>query len=259
MIFNFYKYQGAGNDFIIFDCVNEPCPELSTAQIEKLCDRRFGIGADGLMYILPHATLDFTMQYFNSDGRESTMCGNGGRCIAHLAHKLDISKGVAKFDAIDGYHEATIEGDVVALGMIDVKTISQNEVGDYVLNTGSPHYIHFAESEKLNEVVSYGKSIRYNDTYAKEGINVNIVSLQDDVLYVATYERGVEDETLACGTGVTAAAIAYGYAQQIEGPVKIKAKGGDMKIHFRKNSDNGYTDVILEGPAVFVYKGTIEI
>jgi diaminopimelate epimerase len=259
MNYNFYKYQGAGNDFIIFDCINEPCPNLSEAKIEQLCDRRFGIGADGLMYILPHESLDFKMKYFNNDGKESTMCGNGGRCIAHLAYHLNLSKSTARFDAIDGYHEAIISDDIVALGMIDVHSISRNDYEDYILNTGSPHYVHFSEINQLEQIVPYGKSIRYNNIYAKDGINVNIVAEQGDTLHVATYERGVEDETLACGTGVTAVAIAYGNKNGVEGPIKIKTKGGDMKIHFQADPNGGYKNVVLEGPAVFVFKGSIEL
>jgi diaminopimelate epimerase len=257
--FNFYKYQGAGNDFIIFDCINEEDPRLTTSQIERLCDRRFGIGADGLMYILPHEEFDFKMQYFNSDGNESTMCGNGGRCIAHLANHLGISDALAKFEAIDGYHEATISGDSVALGMIDVNSVRVNEVGDYILNTGSPHYIHFTSEAALGEIVNFGRHIRYNETYKATGINVNMAAPVSDVLHVATYERGVEDETFACGTGVTAVALAYSLKQDASSPIKIKAKGGDMKIHFTKNEDNSFTNVILEGPAIMVYKGTIKI
>jgi diaminopimelate epimerase len=257
--FNFYKYQGAGNDFIIFDCINEEDPRLTTPQIELLCDRRFGIGADGLMYILPHDEHDFRMQYFNSDGNESTMCGNGGRCIAHLAHHLHISSPLVKFVAVDGYHEAAVSGDSVALGMIDVRSVDINEDGDYILNTGSPHYIHFTNKSALTDIVKYGQQIRYSDIYKDKGINVNMAAPIDDALHVATYERGVEDETLACGTGVTAVALAYSLKENAASPIKIKAKGGDMKIHFTKNEDGTFTQVVLEGPAVMVYQGSIKL
>ncbi len=256
--FKFYKYQGAGNDFVIFDCINNDYPALDKNQIEKLCDRRFGIGADGLMYILRSETASFKMQYFNADGGESTMCGNGGRCIAHLAHQLSICQSPCTFDAIDGLHHAEIENDIVKLGMIDVKEINKNEKGDFILNTGSPHYIHFTSEEDLENVVEYGKSIRYSQDFVKEGINVNMAFLKDKTLQVVTYERGVEDETLACGTGVTAAALALAYEKDIQSPVAIQAKGGNMKIHFDKSS-NQFTNIILEGPAMLVFNGSIKI
>jgi diaminopimelate epimerase len=256
--FKFYKYQGAGNDFVLFDCIHDPHPNLTQAQIEKICDRRFGIGADGLMYILPSGHSDFKMQYFNADGRESTMCGNGGRCIAHLAHHLKICKPETTFEAIDGLHHAQIEQDNVKLGMIDVHQIETNEKGDYILNTGSPHYIHFTSLAKLETVLPYGQSIRYNETYKEQGINVNMACFNDDILHVVTYERGVENETLACGTGVTAAALALSNKQQVSSPVIIKSKGGMMKIHFTKNGDH-FENVVLEGPAMYVFDGKINI
>jgi diaminopimelate epimerase len=199
------------------------------------------------------------MQYFNSDGEESTMCGNGGRCIAHLAHKLSLTSDVVSFEAIDGLHTAIIEGDMVKLGMNDVSKIKINEQNDYVLNTGSPHYVHFCNSNELNHIVSFGKQIRYNEEYKKEGINVNMVNTIDEQsIEVATYERGVEDETYSCGTGVTAAAIAYSKANNKSSPIYIKTKGGDLIVHF-DIEDNTYINVILEGPATYVFEGQVTI
>jgi diaminopimelate epimerase len=254
----FYKYQGTGNDFIIFDGINEVQPTLSKEQIAQMCHRRFGIGADGLMIIQPNDNADFYMKYYNSDGGESTMCGNGGRCIAHLAHHLGICKADTIFMAADGLHQATINGDTVSLQMIDVNKVTVLPSGDYELFTGSPHYVHFCEMMALENIVPFGKSIRYNEVYSQNGINVNMASWQDDILYVATYERGVEDETYSCGTGMTAAALALHYKSKIDGPIHISTKGGNTIIHFVKN-ENTYTNVILEGPAIKVFEGEITI
>jgi diaminopimelate epimerase len=256
--FNFYKYQGTGNDFIILDGIDQELPHFSTSQIEQLCDRKFGIGADGFMLILPCDDTDFKMKYYNADGEESTMCGNGGRCIAHLAHDLGHCENETNFMAVDGSHHATIDGDNVKLGMSDVEDITVNENLDYILNTGSPHYVHFTKLENMYEIVDYGKSIRFSDTYAKEGINVNLAYWNGNALDVATYERGVEDETLSCGTGVTAAALAFAFQGKTSSPLTINTKGGQLKVHFLKTF-NGFDNIILEGPATMVFKGEISI
>ncbi len=254
----FYKYQGTGNDFIIIDGIHQELPLFDMDDIEQLCDRKFGIGADGLMYILPSEEADFRMQYFNADGGESTMCGNGGRCIAHLAHELGICKNETTFMAVDGIHHATVNGDAVKLGMLDVEEITKNEEQDFVLNTGSPHYIHFTSLEHLYEIVDYGKSIRFNDDYKKEGINVNMAYWNGEALDVATYERGVEDETLSCGTGVTAAALAFAQKEFAQSPIAINTKGGKLKVHFERHG-NHYKNIVLEGPATMVFKGELTI
>jgi diaminopimelate epimerase len=230
--------------------------------IENLCDRRFGIGADGLILLQNHASADFYMQYFNSDGRESSMCGNGGRCIAQFAKDLSVVNDFATFYAIDGIHTASYKNNWVSLQM---KDLTQMEVRDnqvFVLNTGSPHYVQFFDYDvDTIDLVNEAKKIRYNNEFAKDGINVNFVSIHDNVLKVRTYERGVEDETFSCGTGVTAAAIAYSvYLKntQTEMEVNIQTKGGNLSVSYLfQNSE--YTKVFLKGPATFVFAGEIEI
>lgn len=256
---NFHKYQGTGNDFILIDQYNEAQFDLSTEQLAQLCDRRFGIGADGVMYIRKIAGYDFEMIYFNSDGRPSTMCGNGGRCIVRFAHDLGIITDQTTFMAVDGVHAASITAEVVALGMIDVNEINKNESA-YVLDTGSPHFIqHVASQDELVNIVPFGKSIRYNETYSKQGINVNTVfEISPSNISMATYERGVEDETYSCGTGVTAAAIVQGVLHPSVNKVNVKTKGGDLSVTFDRNQ-NLFVDIKLIGPAQPVFKGTIHI
>ena len=207
----FYKYQGAGNDFILIDQrEHHYLKQDQEAIIQKLCDRRFGIGADGLMLLEKADGYDFRMVYFNADGREGSMCGNGGRCIVAFAHFLGLVNQACTFIAVDGPHEAIVKSpNYIELKMQDVKHI---EVGEdhFVLDTGSPHYIQFVSDIDQVDVVNAGKAIRYNNRFAEKGINVNFVDVHtEQSLRIATYERGVEDETLACGTGVTAAAIAH--------------------------------------------------
>lgn len=258
MTYKFYKYQGTGNDFIIFDGINHAFPNLGSEEIAQLCDRRFGIGADGLMIIMPSDDYDFYMLYYNSDGNESTMCGNGGRCIAHLALMNDICEENTTFEAVDGLHTAEINDDIVKLQMRSGIKYTINADKDYIIDTGSPHYIHFDNLEKLQNIVEYGESIRYSDLYKKEGINVNVANVDNDIIHVATYERGVEDETLSCGTGVTAAAIAANEKYNLPSPISIKTKGGNLKVYFKRNG-NTYEDVYLEGPAKMVFEGEIEL
>lgn len=258
MEFRFYKYQGTGNDFVIFDGINHAYPSLNQVQIARLCDRRFGIGADGLMIILPDQDADFRMLYYNADGRESSMCGNGGRCIAHLAHANRICGANTHFIAIDGPHQAIINHDMVKLQMKSSIIPTKNELGDYIINTGSPHYVHFSDLSSLSNIVAYGRSIRYSETFAKDGINVNLVAQNTDGINVATYERGVEDETYSCGTGVTAAALAAHDLKGLSSPIQIHTKGGDLKVYFSKET-SGYEDVYLEGPATLVFEGIVDL
>jgi diaminopimelate epimerase len=230
--------------------------------IESLCDRRFGIGADGLILLQNYPTADFYMQYFNSDGHESSMCGNGGRCIAQFAKDLGVVNDFATFYAIDGIHTASYKNNWVSLQM---KDLTQMEVRDnqvFVLNTGSPHYVQFFDYDvDTIDLVTEAKKIRYNQEFAEDGINVNFVSIQNNVLKVRTYERGVEDETFSCGTGVTAAAIAHSVFSknsQSEIEVAIQTKGGNLSVSYLfQNSE--YTKVFLKGPATFVFAGEIEI
>lgn len=254
MEFNFIKYQGTGNDFVLIDNRAEFFPKKDVALIAKICHRRFGVGADGLILLESHMNLDFKMVYFNSDGNESSMCGNGGRCIVHFANSLEIVEGKCSFEAVDGMHHASSDKDFVSLQMNDVKNIQVGE--DHVfLDTGSPHHVEIVSELETFDVVSEGRKVR-NDIYKKEGSNVNFVKkIEDAVFSVRTYERGVEDETLSCGTGVTAVAIAMFETGQTESKkIVLKTLGGDLQVRFTKE-DNVYNNIYLEGPAVQVFKG----
>lgn len=261
MLLDFYKYEGAGNDFILVDDRKSSFPLLQHDLVKHLCDRRFGIGADGLMLLRSRPGYDFDMIYFNSDGREGSMCGNGGRCIAAFAQKLGIIENKARFMAVDGEHMAIISAEnYVRLKMTDVSEIESGS-GFYYLNTGSPHYVKFAKSVKDIDVFREGRSIRYNLRFKDVGTNVNFVEDFDDYIFVRTYERGVEDETLACGTGVVASAISaclYRHYDKISCSISVKVMGGQLKVSLNK-SGNLFTDIWLEGPATFVYNGSISL
>src|ERR1051326_7650751 len=250
MKFEFYKYHGTGNDFIIID--NRKLKvKLNTKQIAHLCNRRFGIGADGLMYLQNKKGYDFQMVYFNSDGRESTFCGNGSRCIVAFAKELGIiKKSETTFIATDGVHTAKIKGTSISMKMRDVKNIEVDE-NYYLLNTGSPHYVRFTEGVKNAEIISEAKKIRYNDRFKAEGVNVNFAEKNGKSVFVRTYERGVEDETLSCGTGVTASAIASAVkgVSTAKDHCKISTLGGELTVHFHRGNGNSFSDIWLEGPA----------
>ena len=254
-----YKYQGTGNDFVLIDN-REKTISLTIEQIKWLCDRRFGIGSDGLMLLELEPGIDFKMVYFNSDGNESSMCGNGGRCISAFAKRLDIISSEAKFLAIDGIHEAKINNDTVSLKMNDVREV---EVGEdfFYLNTGSPHYVKFVNDIENVNVFEEGKKIRYNNRFSAEGTNVNFIEKIDNELFVRTYERGVEDETLSCGTGVTAAALIAALKGQSndKNNCVIKTLGGNLNVKFDKVLENTFYNIWLEGPATFVFKTIIEM
>jgi diaminopimelate epimerase len=258
MLLHFYKYQGTGNDFVIIDN-RDGSIELSSQQVALLCDRHFGIGADGLMLLNKHDSYDFEMIYYNADGAQGTMCGNGGRCLTKFAFDKGIQPNKYTFIASDGEHEAVIDANGwVHLKMIDVHEVSkQNEAT--VLNTGSPHYIKQVSGISNYDVFSEGKNIRYNDRYNQKGINVNFVEWNGDELFVRTYERGVENETFSCGTGVTAAAMAMSNDTTGLQETKIRTLGGSLLIKFNKLDAQHYTDVWLCGPASFVYDGQITI
>ena len=262
MKLNFSKYEGAGNDFILVDNRNKEFSSINnTETIKNLCDRHFGIGADGLMILELKNDFDFEMRYFNADGREGSMCGNGGRCIVAFAKHLNLIQTETNFLAVDGPHYATISenGNWVSLQMIDVQEI--NSDGDaFVLNTGSPHYVIQVEGLASKDVYKDGKDIRYNETYSKNGINVNFVEDFGDHYFVRTYERGVENETFACGTGVTAVSMAMAKKKGLSGAIKnsIKVSGGNLSVRFNYDG-NLFNNVFLEGPATFVFEGTIEI
>ena len=256
----FYKYHGTGNDFIIIDNFNVAAPVLSAKQIKHACQQHFGIGADGLMYLSKKDGYDFEMQYYNADGNQSTMCGNGGRCLVKFAYQMGIHKSIYHFFAVDGAHEAEIESDgTVRLKMNDVNEVKYH-TGHAVINTGSPHFVKFATNVEDVDVVASGSDIRYSSSFATEGINVNFVeTVDDDAIFVRTYERGVEDETLSCGTGVTAAALISAHNENGFNTVNVKTKGGNLSVQFDKIDDKHFENIWLCGPAVFVFKGEFEI
>jgi diaminopimelate epimerase len=260
MQLTFYKYQGTGNDFIMVDNRLELFPKEDSQLIEKLCDRRFGIGADGLILLENHPNYDFRMVYFNSDGNESSMCGNGGRCLVAFAQQLGIIQDTAKFEAVDGFHYATITSDQwVSLQMKDVHSVAGHD-GYSFLNTGSPHHVQMVADLKNYPVKTEGAKIRYSHLYGASGSNVNFVEqINDHYFAVRTYERGVEDETLSCGTGVTAVAIAmYESGKTKSSIIDLKVEGGALQVQFKKQEGN-YMDVFLIGPATFVFEGTIDL
>jgi diaminopimelate epimerase len=257
----FYKYQGAGNDFILIDNRKNAVKHQNPKLIARLCDRRFGIGGDGIMFLQDKPGYDFEMVYYNADGQPSSMCGNGGRCIVAFAKYLGIIDSETDFLAVDGPHHAKISatGDWVSLQMIDVNEIN-NDGGAYVLNTGSPHYIELVNSLADKDVYHDGFAIRNNDIYKANGINVNFVEPLNGGYFVRTFERGVEDETYACGTGVTAAALAMAKHNHQTGKLNtpIKVLGGDLNIRFDYDGQK-FTDIFLEGPAVQVFEGDMEL
>jgi diaminopimelate epimerase len=260
MKIQFAKYQGTGNDFVILDNRGKKYDGLTRRQIEFLCDRRFGVGADGLMLLNIHPNYDFEMKYYNSDGRESSMCGNGGRCLTKFASDIGLVLSDYKFIAIDGEHEASINLDgTVALKMNDVHKI-RHDRGNYILNTGSPHFVTMTNDVMHLDVFKKGREIRYNDEFREEGINVNFVQQTEeaDKIIVRTYERGVEDETYSCGTGVTASALVCCHNDNGFNRVEVQTKGGDLSVEYDKIGDS-YKNVWLNGPAVKVFEGTLEI
>ncbi len=252
----FFKYQGTGNDFVMIDNRDLQFPK-NTEIIEKLCDRRFGIGGDGLIVLENHDIFDFKMVYYNSDGNESTMCGNGGRCIVAFAHFLDVFEDKTTFEAIDGKHEAEIHNGIIKLKMIDVDVIKNIE-NNFELNTGSPHYVTFVEMLKDYKVFENGNNIRNSSSYNAEGINVNFVEeVAENEIFVRTYERGVEDETFSCGTGVTAAALVY-LKDKNQSSVNVKVLGGNLKVYAEKDGKI-FRNIWLEGPAKQVFKGKFNL
>jgi diaminopimelate epimerase len=260
MKLNFFKYQGTGNDFIMVDNRSLLLSKNDTTFIRFLCDRRFGIGADGLILLEKPANAgeDFKMVYFNADGNESSMCGNGGRCLVAFAKFLGIISDRAAFTAIDGFHEAVIEDEKVSLKMTNVNQISESE-NAFFLNTGSPHHVIFSEDVTGKDVKKEGAAVRYSPQYLeKGGTNVNFVApIDKDTFKVRTYERGVEDETLSCGTGVTAVALAaYSSGRTSSTSVTLSTPGGELEVSFEPSGDE-FRNIWLKGPAKQVFKGEI--
>ena len=255
----FSKYQGAGNDFVMVDNRDKNY-FLSQAQIEQLCDRRFGIGADGLILLENSQGVDFQMIYYNADGHLGSMCGNGGRCVVAFARELRVITDNCNFVAYDGLHSAKcIEGDLVSLKMTNVSSVEKlNDA--WILDTGSPHLVIFKDNIKQINVKESGAAIRNSPSFVEEGINVNFVEYKGDELFLRTYERGVEDETLACGTGAVATAIAAFEAGVINSEtVKVNVLGGQLEVNFSKHKAGSYTDIYLTGGAKFVFQGEVDV
>jgi diaminopimelate epimerase len=260
MKMEFFKYQGTGNDFVMIDNRGGIVPSVDTSLVQRICDRKNGIGADGLILLQEHPTLDFEMIYWNADGSQS-FCGNGSRCAVAFAKRIGlIQKDNTTFQSTDGEHSANIlPNGWVSLHMHNVATVEEGSHYFY-LNTGSPHYIRFVDDVSTVSVVEEGKAIRFNDRFTAEGTNVNFVEITDDGLKVRTYERGVEDETLSCGTGVTAAAITASVKGLVPQNVcKIETLGGNLQVRLQATTDQRFEDIWLEGPATFVFKGEIEL
>ena len=260
MQLEFYKYQGAGNDFVMIDNRSGFFPKENTQLVAHLCDRRFGIGGDGLILLENDSDTDFKMVYYNSDGNQSSMCGNGGRCLVAFAKDLEVIEDKTTFIATDGLHHASFEDNgLVSLQMIDVPTIAIKNDHSF-LNTGSPHHVQMVEDLEHYNIKEEGAAIRYGELYGAAGSNINFVKKIDDTTFrLRTYERGVEDETLACGTGATAVAIAMNATGQTDATaINIDVEGGKLVVSFDKGQ-KGFTNVFLKGPAEFVFKGAIEI
>ena len=259
MKIEFFKYQGAGNDFVIIDNRKDFFPKDNVQLIKNICDRRFGVGADGLMLLEEVEDFDFKMVYFNADGNPGSMCGNGGRCLVSFAHSLGLFGRETSFQANGERYTARMANGQVSLQMLDVDELKASE-GHVFLDTGSPHHVQFEKNVKELDVFARGRKIRFGDPYREVGTNVNFVEQVDENKFrVRTYERGVENETLSCGTGVTAVALASHYLGKTRSEkVKIQTEGGDLQVDF--TVENGkFSNVILTGPATFVYKGYIEI
>lgn len=258
----FYKYHGTGNDFIMIHRPNDT-KILNKKQIAELCHRSFGIGADGLIELYVTENV-LHMRYYNSDGGEATMCGNGGRCFAAFAYDLGLCSEEVDFKAIDGFHKAKILevsplSKNVILQLKDVESIKTIDEINYTLDTGSPHFVKFSEDISTSDILSEGRKIRYSEKFSPEGINVNFVEEKPDGIFVRTYERGVENETLSCGTGVTASAIAYAYRNNYSlDKISVTTLGGELVVHFSRKGKH-FSNVHLQGGTRFVFSGEIEI
>ena len=260
MKIEFHKYQGTGNDFILLDNRKNQYDGLTEKQVAFICNRHFGIGGDGLMLLNVKEGFDFEMKYYNANGAPGSLCGNGSRCMIKFAASVGIRKNKYHFLTVDGEHEAEIDTDgLVKLKMNDVNKV-ETESNYFILNTGSPHYVKHTRDIMKTDVKAAGSTVRYSKEFEKEGINVNFVETMDhDKIYVRTYERGVEDETLSCGTGVTASALVSAHNDNGFNRVEVKTPGGNLSVEFDKKDDNHFENIWLNGPADFVFKGEIEV
>ncbi|PKP10542.1 MAG: diaminopimelate epimerase [Bacteroidetes bacterium HGW-Bacteroidetes-4] len=251
----FSKYHGTGNDFILINAFNKSI-ELSEQAIQTMCHRRYGIGADGLIVLRRKEGFDFFMDFYNSDGKPGSMCGNGGRCIVSFAHDLGLIKNETRFFAPDGPHKAIYESaDKISLKMADVTDIEPHDLGLFI-NTGSPHLVIDKSKQTTFNVYTEGRKIRNEKKYKAEGVNVNFFQVKQNITKIFTYERGVEDETYSCGTGTVATALTLNQLFGNSSPVTLQAKGGLLKVHFSKKDANNYTDIWLEGPTKKTFTGT---
>jgi len=259
---HFQKWQATGNDFVIIDNRNEIFTDLSSSRISRICDRNFGVGADGFMFIRNHPEFDFEMKYFNADGIEAEMCGNGARSIIGFAKSLGIITNSTNFQAIDGAHQGwVLSQDNYRIKMVDVKAVRTNKQGIFI-NTGVPHLVVFTEDPNKIDVLNLGRKIRYSREFAPKGSNVNFISYQDNIIKMRTYERGVENETLSCGTGAVAAAIATEYLNNIGKSIyEVETPGSvsPLKVTFKRTGQDQFQEIYLEGEAKMVFEGKISL
>lgn len=259
MTFDFFKYQGTGNDFVMIDDRSQTFPASDQALVERICHRRFGIGADGLILLQNDPEYDFRMVYFNADGAEGSMCGNGGRCIVRFAHDLGLFEKETRFRAVDGEHIAVVTDEEIFLKMSNVSGIADRD-GLTFLNTGSPHVVRFADDLESLDVVAEGRAIRYDSRFQPGGTNVNFAQVIDDkTVFVRTYERGVEDETYSCGTGVTAVALVASQQLGMTEPISVRTLGGNLRVSFQSAGEGQFETIYLIGPAQRVFTGLITV
>jgi len=260
MNIDFQKYQGTGNDFIIIDNRSRLFPSENTALVAQLCDRKMGIGADGVMLLENDDETDFKMVYYNSDGNLSSMCGNGGRCIVHFANQNQVIGTKTSFTAVDGIHHASVHGNAVNLSMRAVSEVELTSEYAY-MNTGSPHYSVWRDDVDQLDIDVEARKIRYNERFAEEGTNVNFLNWSEGCVHMRTYERGVEGETHSCGTGMVAAALYASLANKLNGrdSCKIYTKGGNVEVKFHRNGERTFKEIHLVGPATFVFNGSIDV
>ena len=258
MTINFYKYHGAGNDFIMIDNRSSVFLGDKKEFAIKYCSRRFGIGSDGVIFLEKDSEYDFMMDFYNPDGSQS-LCGNGSRCAGAFAYFLNIIGDQSTFRAIDGVHEGVLVDNGIKIKMGDVSKVEH--IGDdHFIDTGSPHYISYDSSSKQRDIVEYGREMRYSDKYKAKGTNVNLINeLSQNHIQIRTYERGVENETFACGTGATACGLSYALLNELDkGIIDVDVKGGKLRIHFERNGED-FKNIWLEGPAEFIFKGSIDV
>ncbi len=257
--FHFQKWQATGNDFVIVDNRDRQINNYSPHIVKKICDRKFGVGADGFMILKTSRDYDFEMKYFNADGFEAEMCGNGGRSIVGFARGLGIISDITHFEAIDGLHDGVVLGNnTYRIRMVDVEGIEENEYG-YFLNTGVPHLVIFTDHLEDFDVHNEGRQLRHHGLFAPQGTNVNYVQIIDGVVHVRTYERGVENETLSCGTGTVASCIVASMKYHLANHLIAKVRGGSLRVSFNRSTDDYYSDIFLEGEAMKVFEGHIKI